>query len=80
MNLLLQPKKRPAYRGDCPHGEFLTKLKDHLPSKDHFFTSLKATLAKRYNLKEITLAELLPLLELPHRKSTTALLKTVSTL
>jgi lipoate-protein ligase A len=41
-NYLLMPKKRPAYRSDRAHGDFLVKLKDVYPActKTDFYTHL----------------------------------------
>lgn len=44
MDYLLMPKKQPAYRQNRPHSEFLTRLKDHLPSKETFITALQREL------------------------------------
>lgn len=38
---LLLPEKRPKYRLDRPHDEFLTKLKEHAPSTDTLIAQLK---------------------------------------
>ena len=43
MEYLTLPSKRPNYRGDRPHAEFLTKLKDVYPGllPSHFFTAIR---------------------------------------
>lgn len=70
MDLLLHPKKTPAYRQGRSHSEFVTRLSSHLPTKELFFDSLKAALSARFSLEEISLGELLPYLAQPHRQST----------
>jgi lipoate-protein ligase A len=70
MELLLHPKKTPAYRSGRNHEEFLCKLRDHAPSQDVLIEGVKRVLGKRYRVEEARLEELLPLLELPHRRAT----------
>ncbi|GAB5411568.1 MAG: lipoate--protein ligase family protein [Chlamydiales bacterium] len=50
MATLQLPKRRPTYRADRDHGTFLTKLKTHIPSEEHFFTCIKKELQKRYDV------------------------------
>lgn len=71
MEYLLHPKKTPVYRNGRTHVEFLCKLKQCLPSKTHFISSIAATLSKRFNVVTTTLNPLIPLLTKPHRKTTT---------
>jgi len=73
MDLLLHPKKTPRYREGRTHEDFLTPLRQHLPSKDLFIEGLKAALAKRYPVQEVSLGEVSHFLEEPHRKSTVLL-------
>lgn len=42
MAYLLMPEKRPAYRKNRLHGEFLCKLKDYVPSRRFLIDALKA--------------------------------------
>jgi len=70
MDLLLHPKKTPAYRAARSHEDFITKLSDYLPNKNIFVNGIKKVLQSRYQALEITIDHLLPLLEEPHRKST----------
>ena len=71
MDLLLHPKKTPTYRQNRQHEEFLTRLKDHLPSKEGFLNNFKATLKNHYEtVEEISLGEISSILDQPHRKST----------
>ncbi|MBI2742990.1 MAG: lipoate--protein ligase family protein [Chlamydiales bacterium] len=70
MGHLLHPKKTPSYRAGRSHAEFLCTLKEFLPTRDHFLTSLKTALQKRYGLTELSPSEIAPILQLPHRQTT----------
>ena len=70
MDLLLHPKRTPSYRQDRSHEDFLARLSEHVPSKEQFISALKHTLGNRYSLEEISIGEISPLLDHPHRKST----------
>lgn len=71
MGYLLHPKKAPTYREGRDHLDFLTRLKDHLPSKNDFINKIKGELNSRFILSEKGLNPLIPLLKKPHRKTTT---------
>jgi lipoate-protein ligase A len=73
MDYLLLPKKRPAYRKERSHGDFLCTLKEVVAEKQQVETKLLAELALRLKLKEVSLQETLPILELSHRKATVVL-------
>ena len=68
MHYLHLPPKRPKYRQDRPHEEFLCRLKDHTPHDPHqLITSLEQELSKQFDL--------IPLegegwQDRPHRKTT----------
>lgn len=47
---LQQPKKRPEYRGDRNHLDFLTKLTDHVTSVDAFEESIVNQLEKMFSV------------------------------
>jgi len=70
MEYLLHPPKSPPYRSGRHHSDFLCRLKDHLSSKESFFSSIKSTLSNHYDLSETTLETITPYLEIPHRKAT----------
>lgn len=44
------PKKRPEYRADRDHLEFLSSLKDHLPSIDDFEERVERQLSEHYDI------------------------------
>lgn len=54
MSYLLYPPRTPEYRKKRPHEEFLCKLSNHFPSKQHFLEALKSHLKTLYPLKEIS--------------------------
>jgi lipoate-protein ligase A len=66
MDYLLLPAKRPSYRQDRSHQDFLTSLKCHAKSSDALISSLKKTLVKRFY---ITPFEMSSLEKRTHRKA-----------
>jgi lipoate-protein ligase A len=68
MEYLLMPKKRPAYRADRTHDDFLCKLSDYFPSKTAWLEQIKAELSKRYAIEPVSLGELL--ISQDHRQTT----------
>lgn len=52
MSYLLLPPKRPKYRNDRPHEEFLCRLKDHTEGPHQLIEKLKAELVKRFYIEE----------------------------
>ena len=73
MDYLLFPKKTPLYRRHRSHGEFLCKLHPYFSSKEELVGKLKETLFARYAIREVAPAEILPLLNRPHRKATSSI-------
>ena len=71
MDYLLYPKKSPKYREGRPHEQFLCRLKNFLPSKPYFITQVVKELKTSYTVKKTSLNPLIPLLKMPHRKTTT---------
>jgi lipoate-protein ligase A len=70
MQLLLHPKKTPAYRSGRRHEEFLCKLRDYVPSKESLVDQIRGVLSNRYRVEMLKVEEILPLLDLPHRRAT----------
>lgn len=73
MEYLHLPKKRPKYRLDRKHSDFLCTLKEHLPNKTELLHKIKMHLAQNYSTMELQLDEISEILQTPHRKSTTNL-------
>jgi lipoate---protein ligase len=74
MDLLKSPPKIPKYRKNRNHNEFLTKLKDHISTKEEFFKNFENELSLSFrNFSKISLDDVLPILEKDHRKSTVLL-------
>jgi len=73
MDLLLHPKKSPQYRQERQHGDFLTCLSQHLPSKAEFIESVKEVLNNHYSVQWIELQDVTPFQNQLHRQSTTIL-------
>lgn len=66
MNYLLLPEKRPRYRDNRSHKEFLCKLKDYASSLDVLVDEFKESLVKRFYIEKFDLSQH----EIkPHRKS-----------
>ena len=53
MNYLALPKKRPQYRGDRNHNEFLTKLNKYIDDIDTFYTQIIVELNAEYEVDVI---------------------------
>lgn len=70
MEYLLLPPKRPTYRKDRDHTDFLIPLKEFYPTKSQFFLNLKQHLAHVLNATEITKQDLALHLQTPHRQNT----------
>lgn len=54
MKYLLMPSKRPDYRGDRDHNDFLTRLHLHIPSKEVFLEELVSQLGEKFDLKHVS--------------------------
>lgn len=68
MEALLLPPKRPAYRKDRSHGDFLCRLNEHGESPNTRVDQLKNELVKRFYIRDF---DLKTLQEKPHRQATT---------
>jgi len=70
MRLLLLPKKRPQYRLERAHSEFLCKLRDYLPSKEVLWQRVETVLAEIFNVTHADTDQIESLKEKPHRRMT----------
>lgn len=70
MEYLLYPTKTPKYRQQRPHTEFLCRLRDYYPNRNHLKNGLWLTLQQHFVVKEVPIDQMLELLERPHRKAT----------
>lgn len=66
MEYLLFPAKRPKYRHNRPHNEFLCRLKDYVPTQQVLIDSLITALKKRF---DVIRTERCDLTFSPHRQS-----------
>lgn len=69
MHYLTLPSRRPSYRGDRPHEEFLCRLKDFYHCKKTFFEKLKTELLLFFSAAETPLESVTDALSRPHRKN-----------
>lgn len=67
MNHLRLPGKRPKYRLDRSHAEFLTKLKNYGKSPEQLIEQFKEAIVKRFYMEELDAGDLV---QAEHRKST----------
>lgn len=67
MNHLRLPDKRPKYRQDRSHANFLTRLKDHVFDSNSLIEKLKETIVKQLYIEEFDLGSWK---SGPHRQST----------
>lgn len=63
MRYLTLPVKRPAYRGDRPHDEFLVKLQPYFGNKNAFFQSLLHACQQSFEVEKITLPEAIEVID-----------------
>ena len=65
MEYLSLPSKRPEYRGDRNHGDFLLRLKDVYPDlkKADFFAALAETCEERFEVERVTLRDAMAVVE-----------------
>lgn len=74
MSYLLLPEKKPAYRENRSHLDFLTPLKNHYPSMPKLTESIKKELEKRFKIvNALKLSQVADRLDKPHRQSTVIL-------
>lgn len=70
MDYLMLPARRPQYRQDRDHSEFLCRLCDYLPARDMLWKRLEEVLRRDFDVTEQRFEDLLSVMHLPHRKST----------
>ena len=65
MEYLSLPSRRPDYRGDRKHGDFLVKLKTHYGQlrTQVFFSSVKEACCDEFDVEEVTLREALKIVD-----------------
>ena len=66
MNLLLLPKRRPQYRDNRSHSDFLCRLKHFASSKEELIAKLYSHLQMHFSLTTVSSTTLRPA---PHRKT-----------
>lgn len=71
MGYLLLPRKRPAYRQNRSHSDFLCPLHPHFASKADLIARLAENAQKRLGAELLNIETALAHLHLPHRQSTT---------
>ena len=62
MEYLTLPEKRPTYRGDRSHDEFLVRLKDHYGNnvdKHSLFKHVKDATSQSFDVEKMTLNDVL---------------------
>lgn len=69
MQLLNMPKKRPKYREDRAHEEFITRMRDYFPEMKTLQERLVSELEKRFEVRVVREEEIRDVLERPHRKA-----------
>ncbi|MFY7843166.1 MAG: lipoyl protein ligase domain-containing protein [Rhabdochlamydiaceae bacterium] len=77
MDYLLFPSKTPKYRKGRAHHNFMCKLCDFFPSIEYISEKIENVLNDDYLVKKISLEEVKKNLDVPHRKSTVILKKTI---
>lgn len=69
MELLKMPPKRPIYRQDRGHAEFLIPLKRYFPSRVEILNRMESVLREHFDVEEQPLSALNPILQKSYRKS-----------
>ena len=70
MNLLKMPEKRPKYREERCHDDFLCRLSEHFSSLGNFYDVFIQNLREKFNVIEINCEEAREICQRPHRKAT----------
>ncbi|ADI39116.1 lipoate--protein ligase family protein [Waddlia chondrophila] len=74
MEHLNLPSKRPDYRSNRSHKEFLCTLKPRFSSKETFWEQLESSLSSKFHIDRVSLNEAEAALAAPHRKATEQLI------
>lgn len=70
MDYLLVPEKKPKYRGDRGHAEFLCTLKDRFDDVESVVRKVKTEIKRKFKVESVDVGEAEKLLKLPHHTST----------
>lgn len=71
MELLQMPARRPEYRADRPHADFVRSLSAAgVPDRAGFLDAVVAAVGARVELREVGVEEARAALSAPHRKTT----------
>lgn len=70
MDYLLVPEKKPKYRQNRGHAEFLCTLKDRFSDVDSVVRKIKTEVKRKFKIESVDLAEVEKILLQPHHKST----------
>lgn len=70
MEYLKIPSKAPKYREGRDHADFLCKLSQRIPEKKCFFDRVYAQLSENFEVKSVSLDDVVPILDQEHRKAT----------
>ncbi len=73
MQYLLLPERRPTYRKERNHNDFLCRLKDHLPCPHAFLTGIVQQLRHQFHVLNTPLEQAKEVLSIHHRTATTLL-------
>lgn len=73
MQLLLLPEKRPDYRQERSHSEFLCRLKDYMPSKEDLWKRVEKSLLLHFEVVSVDQSEVTVFTKGDHRKTTSVL-------
>jgi len=70
MEYLLLPEKRPSYRGDRAHSDFLSPLSSYFPCKMQWIENLKTQLSSVFQVQEIALTDTVEITARAFRQAT----------
>jgi len=70
MRCLLLPEKRPTYRGERSHEDFLCTLRSYYPTKNALLEAFSKHFQNHLSVQTVTLEEAHSILQRPHRTAT----------